>query len=88
MVDVFKPPFGTYATMVGVVNATAKAELVVILDNFKALWGVQADNPGPGTPTPISASSPDFDFIPESTRVKMIAEIDAIAVEIAASPSV
>ena len=72
-------PFATYADVTGVVDATAAAEVVVLIAALKALFDV-ADGE--------SAASPEFARIDRPTRELLVGEIDGMAAAIAAAPTV
>ena len=78
-------PFGTYADVTGVVDATAAAEIVVL---GAALKGLIPDGAVPaaavgGTPE----TSPEFDAIRPEYAEKLRLEIDALLAAIAAAPT-
>ena len=86
-------PFGTYTDVTGVVDATAAAEIVVLL---AALDGLLNDSysesaAGQGNPdvgvSEQSATSPEFDRIDRVVSEKLAAEITALAAAIAAAPT-
>lgn len=78
MADSYTGVFGTYPTMVGVVNATGKTEIAAAVVILRALF-----NPSAGQ----AASHTDFSHISPGTRERINKEIDALAAMIAASPS-
>ena len=86
-------PFGAYADVTGVVDATAAAEIVTILANFDALLNdsYSESDAGQGDPdvgvSEQSATSPEFDRIDRVVSEKLAAEVAALAAAIAAAPT-
>lgn len=82
--DVYGGPFGTYPDVTGVVNATAKTEIVALVAELKRFVPEPVIDEAGGA---VSSPHPDFDQIPPQTRDKIRTEIDGLAAAIAASPS-
>jgi hypothetical protein len=74
-------PVGTYANVTGVVNTTAKAEIVVLGAAFSTFLSQKGDAVG------TAPRAPNFGDIPPATRALLQAEFDAVLAAIAASPS-
>ena len=73
-------PVGTYADVTGVVNATAAAEIVVLLATLSDYLPTEQDGSVPASPNFGNMS------VDEAQRFK--AEMDAAAAAIAAAPTV
>lgn len=73
-------PFGTYADATGVINATAAAEIVVLLAELNTFI---SNGVTPAAPMP----HPDFDQMPPALGQKIKDEITALAAAIAAAPT-
>jgi hypothetical protein len=86
-------PFGTYADVTGVVNATAAAEIVALITELKTFLPSDPSAFAAGAGTPVGAASeaamphPEFDDISLHAAEKLIGEIDALAAAIAAAPT-
>lgn len=87
-------PFGVYADVTGVVNATAAAEVValgVILKGIVAKTSYQGNTSGQGSPdvaiSEQSATSPEFDCIARNVAILIEGEIDGFLAAIAAAPT-
>lgn len=78
MADKYGSPFGTYADVTGVVDATAAPEIVALVTELKTFLSGTSGQ---------SMPHPDFDRIPPATRDLLIGEIDAFAAAIAAAPT-
>jgi|GEM_PF-2197689 len=74
-------PVGTYADVTGVVNATAAAEIAVLLAELKSFL------PDPDDKSGTPAKSPDYFHIVPSVSHKLRAELDALSASIAAAPT-
>ena len=88
MADVYagpEGPIGSYTDVTGVVDATAAAEIVVLVATLSSFLRGQTDTTGSSN---VSSEKPDFDQIPEHTRAKLLSEVDALAAAIAAAPTV
>lgn len=73
-------PFGTYADVTGVVDATAAAEIVALGAELKSFV---TNGVTPAAPMP----HPDFDQMPPALGQKIRDEIDAFLAAIAAAPT-
>lgn len=86
-------PFGTYADVTGVVDATAAAEIVILVAALDGLLNdsYQESSAGQGNPdvgvSESSATTPEFDRIDRVVSEKLAAEIAAFAAAIAAAPA-
>ena len=86
-------PFGTYADVTGVVDATAAAEIVAIVTELKTLIPGTPSGFSAGAGTPVAATSeqpmphPEFDKMQLDVATRLLEEIDAIAAAIAAAPT-
>lgn len=69
---------GTYTDVTGIVNSTAAAQIVVLVATLKGLIETADGEAG---------SNPDFNMIPRHVQEKIVDEIDALAVAIAAAPT-
>lgn len=69
---------GTYANVTGVVNATAKAQVVTLLAELESMW-TQTEGQ--------SMDHPDFNLIPKHVSEKLSTELAAVAAAIAAAPA-
>jgi len=74
-------PVGVYAPVLGVVDATAAAEVVALITLFKAYIV------DPDSTSGVSPPSPDFAMIPPSVARLLRTELDAVSVAIAAAPT-
>ena len=87
-------PFGTYADVTGVVDATAAAEIVTLVTTLKTFIPSTPSAFGAGAGTPVTAASeapmphPDFDKMDRDLAERLLGEIDALAAAIAAAPTV
>jgi hypothetical protein len=83
MADIYTPPgaFGTYTNVTGVVDVTAKAEIVAMFTSLRSLYGSESGGFG------VPAAHTDFNKIPPSVRTQMLAELTAFAAAIAAAPA-
>jgi hypothetical protein len=82
---IVESPFGTYADVTGVVNATAAAEVVVLVATLKGLIPDAAAGSDHSGASP--EASPEFDAIRPEVAQRIRAEIDALAAAIAAAPT-
>lgn len=85
-------PFGTYADVTGVVNATAASEIAALTAELKTLIPGDPVAYAAGAGTPAGASeqanaSPEFDKMPLDLALRLRVEIDALAAAIAAAPA-
>ena len=86
-------PFGTYADVTGVVNATAASEIAALIVELKTLIPAAPSAFGAGAGTPVTAASeqampsPEFDKMPKDLAERLLVEIDALAAAIAAAPT-
>ena len=69
---------GTYADATGVVDATAAAEIVVLIAAFKARYTVEDGESLPHT---------DMNLVSKDVAALINAELDAMAAAIAAAPT-
>jgi len=86
-------PFGTYADVTGVVDATAAPEVAALFVELKTLIPGAPAAFAAGANTPVGAASespmphPEFDKMPQDLAERLIVEIDALAAAIAAAPT-
>ena len=86
-------PFGTYADVTGIVNATAAPEVVALFVTLKTLIPSAPSAFAAGAGTPVGAPSeqplphPEFDKMPKDLAERLLVEIDAVAAAIAAAPT-
>ena len=77
-------PIGVYADVTGVVNTTAAAEIAALIVILK---GYIPDPDATIVLTSDAPPSPDFGNIPPATARALHAEIDVLAVAVAAAPT-
>ncbi len=86
-------PFGTYADVTGIVNATAAPEVAALFVELKTLIPGPASAYDAGSGTPVAAISeqplphPEFDKMAFDLAERLRVEIDALAAAIAAAPT-
>ena len=84
MVDVYKPPYGTY-TSVQIIVAAAQTEQMANIQSLATLLGGTI-TAGVVASTTGYAGHPDFNKIDHATRMKILTELAAISAAIDAAP--
>ena len=86
-------PFGTYADVTGVVDATAAAEIAALVVELKTLIPSAPSAYSAGSGTPVAAASeaamphPEFDKMPQDLAERLLVEVNALAAAVAAAPT-
>jgi hypothetical protein len=81
-------PFGTYADVTGVVDATAAPEIAAMITSLSDLIpDPRYASLAPDSSGQSPAATPDFDAIRPEYAEKLLLEIEALAAAIAAAPT-
>lgn len=78
MTDFYKPPYGTYSNVAGIIAATPAAQVVTVKNQLKAFLS---------TANGLPENKPGFDHVSEEAMSLILGEIDGAFAAIAAAPA-